>query len=920
MKCPKCHTDNSPDSRYCSRCAAPLAPDGEEFINKTETLRPAKDDLEVGSLFADKYRIMKELGRGGMGVVYEAEDLKLKRTVALKFLPMELTYDVKARERFIHEAQAASALDHPHICTIHEIGETENGQMYIAMACYRGESLRAKIKRGPLRVKDAVACAVQVADGMAKAHEQSIVHRDIKPANIIVTEDGIAKIVDFGLAKLTGEARLTRPSTVVGTVAYMSPEQAKGETVDARSDVWSLGVVLYEMITGTLPFEGETEQSYLYSILRKNPKPVKDLPAGVPLEYGEIVRKALAKNPDRRFRSGKEIAEALHGLQQKMAAESYVKTRKLVFQRPLKRFLVGAGAAVVLIAAALTIWLSSRPGLAFENRDKLLVADVENQTGDQVFDLALKTAIEADLQQSTYANVYDRSQVADTLRMMRRAPSSRIDEQVGLEICRFAGVRALILPRILSVGEAFELQAIVVDPVSKRVVDRIRLTARGREQVLLEAIDNLARRLRSRLGESLKSIEKSDKPIAQVATSSWEALNYFSMGQAKRQDGKFKDSATFLEMALDKDPHFVAARNALGLLLIEHLGQKDKGKETLRQALKDAEAQGGTQLELRIAKVLNRHYVDEDMPGALEEYRLIRELYPDYMPAYNNPGLILRRLGRVDEAIGMFNKAAEIAPRNSLPPSNLWFTYMNWKKDAVAGEGIGRKLVQFAPGNVWSHHFLGYSLAAQGRFEEAEKEFRKSLEIEPEHPYDLDNIGHVLYAMGRAREAIPFYRKVLDLTRQGQANGTIEGDSLSLISALKSSGDVAAAKQLASEIRESILKRTAAAPLKPDDLVVLGKIEAIIGRPSEADRYLRQILGQGPKDPGSLMEIAQMYSLLGQKELAISTLKKSFDAGYRDYFYPVILPAFQAIRADPQFRAIFGIDKVVADKKSEKSI
>jgi tetratricopeptide (TPR) repeat protein len=870
----------------------------------------------VGSLFAGKYRIQKELGRGGMGVVCEAEDITLKRTVALKFLPMELTYDAKARERFVHEAQAASALDHPHICTIHEIGETESGQMYIAMACYRGESLKAKIKRGPLRVKDALALAVQVADGMAKAHEQGIVHRDIKPANIIVTEDGVAKLVDFGLAKLAGEARLTRSGTVVGTVAYMSPEQVKGETVDTRSDVWSLGVVLYEMMAGTLPFEGETEQAVLYAILHSDPKPVKDLPAGVPLEYGEIVRKALAKGPDRRFRSGKEMAEALHGLEHRTAAGIHVETRKLVFRRPLKRLLIGAGVAAALIVAASIVWLSLRPGLAFENRDKLLVADVENQTGEQVFDLALKTAIEADLQQSTYANVYDKNQVADTLRLMRMEPSTRINEQVGLDICRFAGVRALILPSILSVGEAFELQATVVDPVSKRVVDRIRLTARGREQVLLEAIDQMARRLRSRLGESLKSIERSDMPIARVTTSSWEALNYFSMGQAKRQDGRFKDSAAFLEMALEKDARFVAARNALGLLLIEHLGQKDKGKEMLREALKDAEAQGVTPLELLSVKALNRHYVDEDLPGALEAYRLIRELYPDCMPAYNNAGLLLKNLGRVDEAIVMFYKAAEIAPRHSLPLTNLWFTYMFQEKNAAAGEGIGRKLVEIAPGNVWSHHFVGYSLAAQGRFEEAEKEFRKTLEIEPEHPYDLANLAHVLFAMGRAGEAVPIYRKIVELTRQGKTNGTIEDDSLMLASALKSSGDVEAARQLASEVRESVLKKTATTPLKLDNLLRLGAIEAVIGRPGEAERYLREILGQGPKDPYSLMEVAQLYSTLGRKELALSTLKKSLDAGYRDYFYPVILPGFQAIRADPQFRAIFGIGKAATEKKS----
>ncbi|MGZ5498828.1 MAG: serine/threonine-protein kinase, partial [Candidatus Aminicenantales bacterium] len=215
-------------------------------------------------MVAGKYRLLGEIGRGGMGIVYEADDLKLRRTVALKFLPAELTDEAEARERFVHEAQAASVLDNPHICTIHEIGEGEDGRMFIAMALCNGESLRAKIKRGPLAPVEALSIAAQVADGLAAAHASGIIHRDIKPANVLLTKDGTARIADFGLAKITGEARLTRAGRAVGTVAYMSPEQLRGEDVDVRTDVWSLGVVLYEMLTGALPFHGTNEQSLAY--------------------------------------------------------------------------------------------------------------------------------------------------------------------------------------------------------------------------------------------------------------------------------------------------------------------------------------------------------------------------------------------------------------------------------------------------------------------------------------------------------------------------------------------------------------------------------------------------------------------------------------------------------------------------------
>lgn len=230
------------------------------------------------------YKILEKLGEGGMGVVYKAHDTKLDRDVALKFLPLELTKDRDSRERFIHEAKAASALDHTNICTIHEVGETENGQLYIAMACYDGETLKDKIERSPLKVEDAINITTQIALGLSKAHEKNIVHRDIKPANVLITSDGTVKILDFGLAKLRGLSKLTKTGSTVGTAPYMSPEQAKGETVDHRTDVWSLGVVLYEMLTGQLSFKGDYEQAITYQITNVAPEPVTGLRSGIPLE------------------------------------------------------------------------------------------------------------------------------------------------------------------------------------------------------------------------------------------------------------------------------------------------------------------------------------------------------------------------------------------------------------------------------------------------------------------------------------------------------------------------------------------------------------------------------------------------------------------------------------------------------------
>ena len=257
------------------------------------------------------YKILEKLGEGGMGIVYKAEDTKLKRTVALKFLPPELIRDPEVKERFIHEAQTASALEHHNICNVHEIDETDDGHTFMVMACYTGESLKERISRSPLKIDEAIAIGSQIAQGLAKAHEKGIVHRDIKPANIHLTDDGVVKILDFGLAKLRGQKKLTKEGTTVGTVAYMSPEQARGEEVDQRTDIWSLGIVLYEMVTGQLPFKGDYEQAVVYSILNEESEPMTGLRTGVPLELERIARKAMAQDSCERYQHvGEMVVEA----------------------------------------------------------------------------------------------------------------------------------------------------------------------------------------------------------------------------------------------------------------------------------------------------------------------------------------------------------------------------------------------------------------------------------------------------------------------------------------------------------------------------------------------------------------------------------------------------------------------------------
>jgi dienelactone hydrolase len=356
MECPNCHSENRENSRFCNNCAAPLNPDETLPASVTKTLATPLPAISKDALIAGKYRIVEEIGRGGMGVVFRAEDIRLKRSVALKFLPGQLIDSPELKGRFLIEAQAAAALSHPNICVIHEIGESEE-RPYIAMEYVEGETLRDRIKKGPLKPAEALDIVTQVAAGLGEAHRKGIIHRDIKSANIMVTEKGQAKVMDFGLAKLRGGSSLTKSQTTLGTVAYMSPEQARGEEVDRRTDLWSLGVVLYEMLTGELPFKGDRDLSIIHSIVHEEPRSLKVRRPPVPEELQQVIARALRKNRDSRYSSAEDFLRDLrkYGEVLQTEAAGVFNLRSLV--KRLRRPATAVPTVVAVIAtAAAAIW------------------------------------------------------------------------------------------------------------------------------------------------------------------------------------------------------------------------------------------------------------------------------------------------------------------------------------------------------------------------------------------------------------------------------------------------------------------------------------------------------------------------------------------------------------------------------------
>lgn len=395
MECPKCQSKIGEDSQFCSKCGSQVRAANGAPSSFTKTLQTPSKGVRIGGTFAERYRIVDELGRGGMGIVYKAEDLRLERHVALKFLPPELTQDEEAKDRFVLEARAAAAISHPNICTIHEIDEFER-QTFIAMEFIEGRSLREKVKEAPIAVDETLDIAIQVANGLEEAHKKGIIHRDIKSANIMVTPASQAKIMDFGLAKVSGSALITQEGVTLGTAAYMSPEQARGEKVDHRTDIWSLGVVLYEALSGQLPFKGDQEASVMYSIEHKEPKSLKDIKPDVPLELQKIVSRTLKKKPESRYSSVAEMLKDLKQYQESLRApEVGITDFKSLLRRIRQPRIAIPAVFIILVLCLISVWFLNRSAKIGWARKEAL-PEIIRLAGEDNYTAAFKLALEAE--------------------------------------------------------------------------------------------------------------------------------------------------------------------------------------------------------------------------------------------------------------------------------------------------------------------------------------------------------------------------------------------------------------------------------------------------------------------------------------------------------------------------------------------
>jgi serine/threonine protein kinase/Flp pilus assembly protein TadD len=748
MECPKCHSENPSGTKFCGQCAAPLPQDKEPII--TETLQLPIKELAAGTTFARRYQIIEDLGKGGMGRVYKVFDAEVQEKMALKLLRPDIAADEKTIGRFRNELKLARGIAHRNVCRMYDLGR-EEGTYYITMEYISGEDLKSLIHRiGALPVGKAVSIASQVCEGLSEAHRLGVVHRDLKPQNIMIDRDGNARIMDFGIARSLVAQGITGAGVMIGTPEYMSPEQVDGKEADQRADIYALGIILFEMLTGRLPFEGDTPLSIAVKQKSEQPPDPKTLNAQIPDELGRIILKCLEKPKEKRYQSADELLKELSRVGEDLPTTSQVlpirktiTSKQITVQFSLKKVLWPVVIAVAVMAGAIAAW-KLIPHNAGPKRT-IAVIGFTNRTGDQSLDYlqeAIPNLLITSLEQSGHFQVTSWERLKDLLRQSGKDAAAVSDEEAGFEVCRKEGIDALVLGSYIKAGEAFATDVKVLDVGTKKLLRTASAKGDGVSSVLKTQIDEISRTISRGLGPLTAKVEMAPPKIAELTTTSMDAYNYFLRGRDDYEKFYYADARKFLEKVVSLDPTFAVAYLYLGKVAAELYDTKaqteayemakkhsEKASEKERlyiEAVYAGAVERNQEKRLRVLQELTNKYPQEkqfhydlgrfyedraNYPEAIAEHEKALTLDPNFGPALNQAGYDYTAIGDLENALEYFKRYAAANPGDANPIDSMAELYFR-----------------------------------QGKFDEAKAKYQEALEIRPDFYQSCGSLSYI-YAL-----------------------------------------------------------------------------------------------------------------------------------------------------------------------------
>jgi serine/threonine protein kinase/tetratricopeptide (TPR) repeat protein len=738
--CPKCNSENPETSRFCADCGTQLGVSEEKpielikSIEHTETLQAPREELTTGSTFAGRYQIIEELGKGGMGKVYKADDVELKEKVALKLIKPEISADKNTVERFQNELKFARKIVHKNVGRMYDLGK-EEGSYYITMEFVEGQDLKGLIRQsGQLAVGTTISIANQICEGLAEAHKLGVVHRDLKPSNIMIDKDGQVRIMDFGIARSLKGKGITGAGVIIGTPEYMSPEQVEGKDVDQRSDIYSLGAILFEMVTGRVPFEGDTPFTIGVKHKSEIPSDPREMNAQVPEDLSRVILKCLEKDKEARYQSAGEvrselgrIAEGLPTTEKFVAPKKPMTSREITVTLTKKKLLIPALAILVLavIAVALILFLPKEAPM----EHSVAVITFENQTGEQSYDYlrkAIPNLLITSLEQSNNIRVVTWERMHDLLDLMGKGDVEVIDGDLGFELCRQNGIEAIVLGSFVKAGEMFATDVKVLDVATKDLLKSTSSRGTGIDSILEKQIDELSKEISKGIGLPARTVEAVKTRISDVTTSSMEAYNYYLKGREAREKFYNADAKKYLEKAVELDTQFAVAYLYLKYVYDELQSRGDKTREALRKAKEYSEK--ATEKERLYILAQYASAIERDSEKKIRILKKLIEKYPNEKDAHFELGFSYQAKDLFAEAIVELNIALELAPNDGFILNQLGYTYSD-----------------------------------MGEYENAVECFEKYAKLYPDDANPIDSMAEQYFRMGRLDDAIANYEKTLEI-------------------------------------------------------------------------------------------------------------------------------------------------------------